>query len=204
MTEKAAALGESRPPGIPADRAAEDRVRLTGCMTQVARSKDRAAYAEIFRFYAPRVKAFLMRGGASAHEADELAQDVMVTVWQRAETFDERQASASTWIFTIARNRRIDSIRRQRRPEIDPNDPMFVPDPEPAPDDAAIAASREERLRAAIKGLPEEQRTLLRQAFFESKSHSEIAAESGLPLGTVKSRLRLAFGRLRRALDGEV
>jgi RNA polymerase sigma-70 factor (ECF subfamily) len=173
-------------------------------MVAVARQKDRAAYAEIFRFYAPRVKAFLMRGGASAHEADELTQDVMVTVWQRAETFDERQASASTWIFTIARNRRIDSIRRQRRPEIDPNDPMFVPDPAPAPDDAAIAASREDRLRAVMKGLPEEQRDLLRLAFFESKSHSEIAAESGLPLGTVKSRLRLAFGRLRKALDGDV
>ncbi len=191
-------------PANPPSSVEAERARYTELMTRVAATRDPAAFSEIFKHYAPRVKAFLMKGGAPAAEADEIAQDVMVTVWRRAETFDASQASASTWIFTIARNRRIDQIRRQRRPEVDPNDPMFVPEAPPSADSLIEASEREARLRAALKVLPEEQRSLLRRAFFEARSHSEIAAETGIPLGTVKSRLRLAFGRLRRALEGDL
>lgn len=186
----------------PEDPAAARR-RLTGLLVAVARERDRAAFNELFVYFGPRVKAYLMRLGTSAGEADELAQEVMITVWRRAETYDSAQSSASTWIFTIARNRRIDAIRR-RRPEIDPNDPMFVPDPEPAPDSALETAEREDRVRQALSLLPGEQRELLDRAFYGDQSHSEIASATGLPLGTVKSRLRLAFQRLRRALEGEV
>jgi RNA polymerase sigma-70 factor (ECF subfamily) len=182
--------------------AAEARARLTALLSDVATKQDRAAFTELFTFFAPRVKAYLMRLGAGAAEAEEIAQDVMVTVWRRAETFDASRASASTWIYTIARNRRIDAIRRKRRPELDPNDPMFVPDPEPAADAIIETAEREDRLREALKLLSPDQRALLQRAFFDGLSHSEIAASSGLPLGTVKSRLRLAFARLRKALDG--
>lgn len=183
--------------------ASQLRVHHSALVALVAQRRDRRAFEELFAFFAPRVKAYLMRLGTLRLEADELAQEVMITVWRRAETFDARQASASTWIFTIARNRRIDALRR-RRPELDPNDPMFVPDPEPAADAAIETAEREDRLRVALKTLPSEQRDLLDRAFFVGQSHSEIAEATKLPLGTVKSRLRLAFGRLRKLLEGEV
>lgn len=185
------------------DEAAALRARYTALLVQVAQQRDREAFDALFGFFAPRVKAYLMRLGAPVGEADEIAQEVMVTVWRRAETFDSARASASTWIFTIARNRRIDAVRRQRRPEFDPHDPLFIPDPEPAPDAVVETAERETRLRAALTTLPREQRDLLDRAFYAGQSHSEIANALRLPLGTVKSRLRLAFSRLRKALSGD-
>jgi len=188
-------------PGAPqADAAAELRRRMSALVVKVAREADRAAFTELFDHFAPRVKAYLMRLGAQAGQAEDLTQDVMVTVWRKAALFDERQASAATWIFTIARNRRIDAIRRTRRPEIDPNDPLFVPDAEPQPDAVLVTAEREDRLRAAMAKLSDDQRALLVQAFYDGKSHSEIAAATRLPLGTVKSRLRNIFAKLRGLL----
>lgn len=187
-----------------AGSAVASREAMTGLLVRVRDHSDREAFGELFRFFAPRVKSYLIRLGANASEADELAQDVMVTVWQKAASFDERQAAASTWIFTIARNRRIDLIRRQRKPELDPNDPLLQPEAEVAPDEVTIAGAREARLRAAMKTLPPEQLSLLREAFFAGRSHRDIARDGKIPLGTVKSRLRLAFQRLKSALDGEV
>lgn len=184
--------------------AGDGREAMTGLLVRVRDHADREAFGTLFRFFAPRVKSYLTRLGANPSEADELAQDVMVTVWQKAASFDEGQAAASTWIFTIARNRRIDLIRRQRKPELDPNDPLFQPEAEPSPDAVAIAGAREVRLREAMKALPPEQRQLLQEAFFAGRSHRDIARDSNIPLGTVKSRLRLAFQRLKSALDGEV
>lgn len=198
MSPEAGPTGKSVLP--PDGAATELRAHYTALLVAVAERRDRVAFDALFGFFAPRVKAYLMRLGTAALEAEELAQEVLITVWRRAETFDARQASASTWIFTIARNRRIDALRR-RRPEVDPNDPMFVPDAEPAPDAAVETAEREDRLRQALKVLPGEQRELLDRAFFAGQSHSEIAEATKLPLGTVKSRLRLAFGRLRRMLE---
>ena len=166
----------------------------------VGRARDRAAFAALFGHFAPRLKAYLRRLGSDAAAAEELAQEVMLLVWRRAETFDPAQASASTWVFTIARNRRIDALRREQRPEIDPDDPALVPDPVEPADRALETAQATGRLRAALKELPPEQAELLRMAYFEDKPHSAIAAERGLPLGTVKSRLRLALERLRKVL----
>lgn len=189
-------------PARDADNA--DRIRHAELVEAIARSGDKAAFGELFAHFAPRVKGYLTRIGADGGLAEELAQEVMLTVWRKAAMFDRAQASVSTWIFTIARNRRIDAVRRARRPEFDPEDPLLVPEPEIAPDDAMTAMQREERLKVAIEKLPAEQKALLEEAFFKSKSHREIADETGIPLGTVKSRLRLAFGRLRAALDGDV
>jgi len=119
-------------------------------------------------------------------------------VWRRAETFDPSQASVATWIFTIARNKRIDGLRRTRRPELDPNDPALLPAEQTAADDVVAMGQNADVLRAAMKTLPAEQVEMLRMAFFEDKPHSQIAAETDIPLGTVKSRLRLAMGRLRK------
>ena len=125
----------------------------------------------------------------------------MLTVWRKAHQFDRAQASASTWIFRIARNRRIDAVRRANRPEPDAADPSLHPPEAPQPDDMAHAADRETRVRAAMAQLPEEQMVLLRLAFFEGLSHRDIADQIGAPLGTVKSRLRLAFDKLRKSLN---
>ena len=117
----------------------------------------------------------------------------MVIVWRKAESFDRRQAGASTWIFTIARNKRIDRLRRERRPEIDPEDPGLVPAEHPAPDRSLQNTQVRQRITFAMQSLPDEQAELVRRAFFNEESHSIIAEESGLPLGTVKSRIRLAL-----------
>lgn len=189
---------------------------LNGAMTQhqdarqaedmilaIAQTRDKKAFMSLFRLMAPRIKAYVMCLGSDASVADDLVQDVMLTVWRRAGQFDRSRAGATTWIFTIARNRRIDMFRRERRPEIDPNDPALVPDPPPAADRVLEADQEAERLRRAVAGLPAEQADLLRQAFFEDLSHAEIAARTRLPLGTVKSRLRLAKGKLRLALEDD-
>lgn len=159
---------------------------------------DRDAYVDLFKRYAARIKAFLMRAGASEPDADEIAQEVMVSVWRRAASFDPGRAAASTWIFAIARNRRIDVIRRTRRPAPDPEDPLFQPDPGPDGLATVSLAEREARVRASLAALSPEQREILRLAFYDGLTHGEISARSGLPLGTVKSRLRLALARLRR------
>jgi RNA polymerase sigma-70 factor, ECF subfamily len=182
-------------------QAALDREALADLVEAIAVRADKAAFATLFRHFAPKVKGYLAKLGAGA-QAEELTQEVMLTIWRKAASFDRRQASVSTWLFTIARNRRIDAIRKERRPELDPEDPMLVPEPPQSPDEQLQARDREARVAEAIKTLPAEQAELLRQAFYLAKSHSEIAAETGLPLGTVKSRLRLAFGRLRKVLEG--
>ncbi|HYE52881.1 MAG TPA: sigma-70 family RNA polymerase sigma factor [Azospirillaceae bacterium] len=170
---------------------------------QVGRDRDREAFVALFRHFAPRLKSYLMRQGAAPGAADEVVQEVMVTIWRRADSFDPSLASAATWVFTIARNRRIDMIRREARPEIDPDDPALVPAAPEAADRLIEAGQDQRRLHGAIAELPPEQAELLRMAYFEDKPHSVIAAERGLPLGTVKSRLRLALERLRRAMGEE-
>ena len=175
-------------------------LELERLMTAVAEDRDRDAFAALFSHFAPRLKAFLMRLGSGGVEAEELMQEAMLMVWRRAESFDSRQAGVSTWVFTIARNKRIDALRRERRPEFDPEDPALIPAPPPAADDEFAAREDSARLRKAIAALPAEQAALIRMAYFEDKAHVAIAEETELPLGTVKSRLRLALGRLRKAL----
>ena len=166
-------------------------------MTLVARDRDRAAFAALFRLFAPRVKGYAMRGGLNASEAEELAQEVMISVWQRAETYDASQSAVGTWIFAIARNRRIDWLRRERRPELDPNDPMLVPAAESAADEQLALAQKRSTLQKAMETLPENQSDLLRLAYIEGKTQSEIATERNIPLGTVKSRMRAAMEHLK-------
>jgi len=171
---------------------------VAGCAT-----KDRAAFARLFAHFAPRIKSYLKRLATDDAAAEDMTQEVMLTIWRKAEQFDPRQASASTWIFRIARNRRIDAARRAAKPALDPEEPLLQPIAETAPDDAAQAGEREARVREALKSLPDEQVALLRLAFFDGLSHTEIAEREGLPLGTVKSRLRLAFDKLRGGLDAD-
>ena len=173
---------------------------MTDLLVLVARDRDKQAFAALFQYYAPRIKTYLMRQGADEAIAEELAQETMLTAWRKADRFDRTKASAGTWIFTVARNLRIDALRKVRRPEFDPSDPAFVPDGEQAPDDALEAGQMRVKIRDALKQLPEEQALVVRLSFFEDKPHGEIAAQLALPLGTVKSRLRLAMRRVRSLL----
>ncbi|WP_036554398.1 sigma-70 family RNA polymerase sigma factor [Nisaea denitrificans] len=166
----------------------------------IAESQDKMAFRQLFEHFAPRLKSYLLRLGADPATAEDVAQEAMVMVWRKAASFDRRQAGASTWIFTIARNKRIDRLRRERRPELDPEDPGLVPAAEPAPDRSLQDTQARRHIASAMRALPDEQAELVRRAFFDDESHSRIAEESGLPLGTVKSRIRLALTRLRHEM----
>ncbi|MGI9436548.1 MAG: sigma-70 family RNA polymerase sigma factor [Geminicoccaceae bacterium] len=154
----------------------------------------------MFDLIAPKLKAYYRKGGIEAGLAEDLVQDVMLTVWRHASRFSPALGSPSTWIFTIARNRLIDHVRREKVRQGDLNDPTLQPAPAEDAVDLIDRRQRYSSLKAAIATLPEDQAEMLNMAFFEHKAHSEIAEESGLPLGTVKSRIRLAVGRLRSAL----
>ena len=164
----------------------------------VAERSDRDAFAALFRHFAPRVKTLLLRGGANAASAEELAQETLLAVWRKAAQFDPTRASAATWIFTIARNLRIDALRRERHPD------TLLPDSpeEPPTADVLLAAGeRDDRVKNAMASLSPEQADVIRAAFFLDQPHAEIERHLGIPLGTVKSRLRLAISKLRSSLE---
>ena len=175
------------------------RMEWSAQLQAIRDQQDQAAFAALFRHFAPRVKAFLMRSGMTSSFAEECTQEVMATVWRKAHMFDGTKASVSTWIFTIARNRKIDMIRKTRRPE--PEELPWGPDADPDAADVLMLAEDTQELGRALAALPEKQRRLIERAYFGELSHSEIAAETGLPLGTIKSRIRLALDRLRHAMS---
>ena len=166
----------------------------------IAERQDRAAFASLFEFYAPRIKAMLTRLGAAADAAEDLAQETLLTVWRKAAYFDPDRASAAAWIFTIARNLRIDRLRGDNRAKLYAPYDMVEPEGPQIPDSALNAAERDERVRAALKELSQEQVRVVQLSFFEGRAHGDIATLLDLPLGTVKSRVRLAMARLRNLL----
>ncbi|MEL7129828.1 MAG: sigma-70 family RNA polymerase sigma factor [Pseudomonadota bacterium] len=174
---------------------------FANCLKRIAQDKSRDDFRVLFEYYAPRLKSFLIGKGADAAAAEELTQDVMATVWAKAGQFDPSQASVSTWVFRIARNRQIDALRRANRPDLDPNDPIFRPADPDHPDTMVIRAEAEAQIRIEIAKLPAEQKELLRASFYDGLPHAEIARTFSLPLGTVKSRIRLAFNKLRNSLE---
>ena len=173
----------------------QNEVDWAALLIAVRDDQDKAAFAALFRHFAPRIKAFLMKSGASAALAEDCAQDVMATLWQKSHLFDPSRASVATWVFTIARNRRIDALRKSRRPE--PEDLPWGPQAQPDQAEAMEMQQETNRLGAALAQLPAKQRALIERAYYGDLTHSEIAAETGLPLGTIKSRIRLALDRLR-------
>lgn len=181
----------------------EIKERLVRLAEAVAARRDQAAFAELFDYFAPRIKSYLQRLGMQPGLAEELTQEVMIVLWHKAGLFDPAKSSLSTWLFRVARNRRIDALRRDKSALLDADDPALQPSQPQAADDLVDAEERDERVRKAMLDLPEEQAVLVRQAFFLGRSHSQIADDTGLPLGTVKSRIRLAFARLRRSLESD-
>jgi len=184
--------------------AARDDTDPAHWLAAIATRRDRAAFTSLFGFYAPRIKGFLMRTGTAAEIAEELAQEVMLSVWRKADTFDASRASVSTWIYAIARNLRIDRLRHERGGAGVAAEVLYesLQSEEPDRPDASLEwAERDDRVRLALRELPDEQIAVVRLSFFEDKPHGDIARILGIPLGTVKSRLRLAMAKLREGLD---
>lgn len=176
---------------------------FAGLVRRVADNRDRRAFEALFDHFAPRLNGYLQRLGLERGEAEDMAQEVMAVLWHKANLFDPAKSSLSTWLYRVARNRRIDAARRERTRVLDPQEPMLLPaEPEPV-DDEIDSRQRDERVRVALASLPEEQLELVRMAFFLGLSHSQIAEQADLPLGTVKSRIRLAFQRMRRILEAD-
>lgn len=175
-------------------------VALSACLARVANDRDKSAFAELFDHYAPQIRAYsLAREPGSDLVADDLVQEVMTRVWLKAASYNPSLANLNTWIFTLARNCRIDYLRRNSRyaTEIDPTD-MFneMEDEGPDPFQLAQQSRVEESIREGLKQLPREQSEILTKVYLEGKSHQQASDELKLPLGTVKSRVRLALKKL--------
>lgn len=170
----------------------------------VATRRDKAAFTTLFDHFAPRIESHLQRLGLDAAQAEEIAQEVMVTLWRKAALFDPAKSSLSTWLYRVARNRRIDLSRRDRTDFVDPQSPTILDIPSDSQIDQTFdGQQRDDIVRVLVAELPPEQLSLVQLAFYEGLSHSQIAERTGVPLGTVKSRLRLAFTRLRRGLEAQ-
>jgi RNA polymerase sigma-70 factor (ECF subfamily) len=199
-----AVLWRRRPMISPDRQRASDSKYWVSLIEAVAMHEDRAAFAALFEHFAPLVKTFMRRSGVTEASADELAQETLLLVWRKASLFDPSTTGAAAWIFTIARNIRIDAHRRRLRggvTEISDVDSEFRVDESPGPESRVAAAQAENRVRTALAALSEEQRRVLELSFYEEKAHGEIARILRIPLGTVKSRARLAMNRLRNLLD---
>jgi RNA polymerase sigma-70 factor (ECF subfamily) len=170
----------------------------------IAQQRDRTAFAALFGFYAPRIKTMLMRMGEGAEAAEDIAQDTLLTIWRKAAQYDPARASASAWVYAIARNLRVDRLRQNQRAKAFALYEAAESGEAEGPDGSLDAAERERRVRAAMQGLPEEQVTVVKLSFFEGRPHGDIAEALKLPLGTVKSRLRLAMSRLRNLLGDAI
>ena len=173
------------------------------CLALIAKNQDRAAFTRLFRHFAPLMKAFALSGSTmSANHADELVQEVMLKVWQKAGAFNAEKAAASTWIYTIARNCRTDLYRRLQKFDT-PLSAEDVSDSEESEEAFVVLHQKRtrDRIRSLIKELPHDQAQILGKVYMEGKSHSEVAGELDLPLGTVKSRVRLALQKLQIQLE---
>lgn len=170
-------------------------------LLRVKQERCETSFNQLYHYYAPRLCAFLRQKGASDRISQEVMQDVMARVWEKAHQFDAATANASTWIFTIARNRFIDHVRKEKRSEVDMNDPLLVRDPTPAPDAGLQSSETSLALRTAIAALPAAQAEILKLIYLQGMKQQAVATKLSVPLNTVKSRLRLALEKLRREME---
>ena len=167
----------------------------------VSKTGDRNAFSILYEHYAPRVKSYLLRGGATLSEVEELVQEVMFRIWKRASSYNPSRASVSTWVFTIARNLRIDRIRKMKHVDVDPSDPALVAAKAPSPEMKTRQRERIQAVREELSSLPKPQAEILAAMYYQGTSQSQLASEMDLPLGTVKSRVRLATKAMRSSLN---
>lgn len=174
---------------------------MADLLHRVASARDVEAFKKLFQSFAPRVKSYMMRQGADSNTAEELAQETLLMVWRKAALYSGEKGSATTWIFTIARNLRIDRLRREVAWQPLPEGADDEPSGDPLPDEELDARERRDQVRAALAELPADQSEVITLSYIEGLSHSEIAERLGLPLGTVKSRMRLAYQKVRSAVE---
>lgn len=187
--------------GAPSAAVAIPGSSMADLLQQVALNRDVEAFRQLFQLYAPRVKSYMMRQGADANTAEELAQETLLTVWRKAALYSGEKGSATTWIFTIARNLRIDRLRREVPWQELPEGHEETPSGDILPDEAVSEVERRERVQRAMAELPEDQLEVVNLSYIDGLSHSEIADKLNLPLGTVKSRMRLAYQKIREAVE---
>lgn len=194
-----AAIRVTEPPHDAAPELLPDKHKAL--MARVCADQDREAFAILFDYFGPRIKAVMLKGGADHALAEDIVQDVMMTVWRKVELYAPERGSVATWIFTIARNARIDRIRRgSSRPYEDIDDFELMSADKDA-EEEAFSSQQAVRVAKAIAGLPDEQRIIIELAYVNDMPQSQIAADLTLPLGTVKSRMRLAYAKLRTELE---
>lgn len=169
-------------------------------LQDLVESHSRKAFIALFNHYAPKIKAFMVKGGFPLAQADELAQEVMLSIWKAYKNYDAKQASANTWVFTIARNKRIDALRKNSKPMPEPHDFEVMQPVEKTPEDTVHHNEIADKIKIILETLPPEQSELITLSYYNNMTHSDIAAATNLPLGTIKSRLRLALGKLRKEL----
>jgi RNA polymerase sigma-70 factor, ECF subfamily len=174
---------------------------MADLLKRIAERGDAEAFNELFQSFAPRVKSYMMRQGADPTTAEELAQETLLMVWRKAGLYSGEKGSASTWIFTIARNLRIDRLRREVPWQELPEGHDEISSTDPTPDEIVSSWERQDRTQAALATLPADQKAVVSLSYLEGLSHSEIADRLNLPLGTVKSRMRLAYQKIREAVE---
>ncbi len=176
------------------------KVDFDDLLNKVKRDRCEASFKELFEHFYPRVLSYFQKGGVSAQKSSELAQEAMISVWHKASFFDSSKGSCGGWIFTIARNLKFDYFRSHQRDIMSvaaedlynlADDPTFQIDPK----------NVSTELREKIDLLPSEQREVIYAMYFEGYSHGEYAELKKIPLGTVKSRIRLALAQLKKGLE---
>ncbi len=166
-------------------------------LVELAQRRDKTLFMVIYDYFAPRLKSFLIKKGAHEGLAEELVQETMLSVWRKADSYDPSKATASTWIYRIARNLWIDRLRKDKPELLSPLNSYPEVDYTPS-----LAVCDSDRLSEALNALPQQQAQLVYKVYFEGKSHREIAEDMDMPIGSVKSGLRLAFDKLRVRIGG--
>ena len=174
---------------------------LTLCVELIGKNQDKLAFNSIFRYFAPRLKSFLVKAGSTDSQAEEVIQEVMIAVWTKSSTYDSSKSSVSTWIYTIARNKRIDKIRKEKRHYLSDSDEGLEIPVDSTQEKEIFSAQVSINLKKYMSNLPEEQSKLLKLSYFYNKTHADISAELKIPLGTVKSRIRLALTKMRHLVE---
>lgn len=166
------------------------------CMANIAQRRDKQSFMALYDHFSPRVNAYLLGQGVDAAQAEDLSQEALLTLWKKAHLYKPEKAAVSTWLFRVARNLWIDRLRKQRRVAYESDDLLDSVAAEQQPQ--AVAADGD-RLQAVLDSLPRNQAQAVYMSYYEGKSHSEIAEETGMPLGSVKSCLRLAMRTFRQS-----
>ncbi len=179
----------------------EPAARETELLLRVRDARDRNAYADLFGRFASKVKGYLQRTGLNAEDAENILQDIMIAVWNKARLFDPARASARTWIYSLARNRLIDIKRAEQREYAALERYVGETAGDAVYEEDLLARAMGQNSVALLDQIPQEQARVLLMAYVEGKSHREIARELNLPIGTVKSRARLGFQRIRGILE---